>query len=64
MTTPQGTIYAHIERDNRLRWHPVIVVKIRGQQVFAATSLQGYMDATKAAQAGEREAERLGKGKR
>ena len=61
--TPQGTVYTHIERDNRLQWHPVVVIKLRGQQVFAATSLQGYMNATKAAQAGEREARRLEKGK-
>lgn len=64
MTTPQGTIYTHIERDNRLRWHPVIVVKQRGVQVFAATSLKGYYDAAQAAQAGEREAKRLEKGRR
>lgn len=64
MNAPQGTVYTHIERDNRLKWHPVIVVKMRGEQVFAATSLQGYMDATQAQAAGEREAERLAKGKR
>lgn len=60
--TPQGTIYTHVERDNRLHWHPVIVIKARGVQVWAATGLQGYMSVADAAKAGQREAERLEKG--
>lgn len=60
---PQAVIYTYIERDPRLRWHPVIVIKRRGLQIFAATSLQGFWSAEQAAQAGEREAKRLEKGK-
>ena len=62
MKTEQATIYTHIERDNRYHWHPVIVIKHRGMQVFAATSLRGYIDPAKAVQAATVEAKRLEKG--
>lgn len=63
MTTPQGIIYTHVERDPHLRWHPVIVIKQRGMQVFAATGLQGYMSREQAEREAAKEAQRLEKGR-
>lgn len=62
-TTPQGTIYASIERDNRHRWHPVIEIRVRGQQVTAMTGLRGYPTRTQAEMAASAEARRLEKGR-
>jgi len=61
--TPAGVIYASIERDNRHRWHPVIEIRLRGQQVTVMTGLQGYATRTQAEMAAAKEAERLEKGK-
>lgn len=60
---PQGVIYASIERDNRHRWHPVIEIRVRGQQVTAMTGLQGYPTRVQAEKAASAEARRLEKGR-
>lgn len=57
-----GTIYTSVERDNRLRWHPVIEIRVRGQWVRTITGLQGYYDRQQAEKEAAREAQRLEKG--
>lgn len=58
----QATVYTHIERDNRLRWHPVIVIKLRGMEVRSMTGLKGYYSKQEAEQAAVNEAARLERG--
>lgn len=63
MTTRQPIIYTHIERDNRLKWHPVVVIKQGGLEVRSMTGLKGYWNKIEAQKAAVAEATRLTEGR-
>jgi len=64
MTTKNrpSIIHNSIERDSRLKWHPIIEVRHKGVLIYAVGAVKGWMIAAQAAAAGMRETEAILRG--